>query len=648
MKKWLGVALSALLSGALAGCFHGDDDAGFSPTDSDADQSRLRVLHAAGDAPPLDVLVDGTELLTAVAYRQGSGYLTVDAGPRDVSLRTTVEQTGILEASVNPAADRSYSLLAIGKVGDQSIEPLLLEEDGPGPGPGAIRLRFVHAAPDTTPLDVYLTEPTDPLAGEEPRVSGISYRGASQFLEVDAGDYRIRITPEGQTAAIYDSGPVSLQDGAVISTVALPTPGTQNIGLVGLSDDAQNPVFQLANIQETRLRTLHGTANGPVVDVRLGGSVIVSGLAYKEASGYLNVSDGAPGMQINLTATDESITDTVATLEAGRPYTVVALGSYPDDVAPLLLRDEVAEPSIANARLRVVHAAVDLSPVDVYVTTPEAPIDQAAPAVANTAFRGASGYLIRQPGEYRIRITAAGEQTVLFDSGTLVLDAGMVLTTAAVAATGGSSPVSLVALSDDPVRAAFEIPDIHAEVRAVHASPGTPALDLVVDGQTAFTAIAFGNASAYTEVTPGEGPVIALNETGTTSSVVEISPALMRGLDYTLMGVNFPSEIETLLLAEDDTPPEPGNSRLRLTHASPNTPAVDVLINGETAASGLEFTETTDYLQLPAGEHTVTINDAGTGSALLRTTVSAEDGSVYTAAAIGQLTALEILMLTDN
>jgi len=80
-----------------------------------------------------------------------------------------------------------------------------------------------------------------------------------------------------------------------------------------------------------------------------------------------------------------------------------------------------------------------------------------------------------------------------------------------------------------------------------------------------------------------------------------------------------------------------GEAGLRVAHASPDAPAVDVLVNGSVAVAGLEFGTVTDYLEVPPGEYDIAVNVAGTET----TVFSAEDVELaaedYTAVALGEV-----------
>ena len=94
-----------------------------------------------------------------------------------------------------------------------------------------------------------------------------------------------------------------------------------------------------------------------------------------------------------------------------------------------------------------------------YVTVPNADINTETPTLPNVPFKGFSDYTEIPGGDYRIRLTGAGSKTPVYDSGTVPLDAGSILTVVAVDATGGGLPVSLVVLTNDPATPFVEIPD---------------------------------------------------------------------------------------------------------------------------------------------------------------------------------------------
>ncbi|TFD95497.1 DUF4397 domain-containing protein [Jeotgalibacillus sp. R-1-5s-1] len=94
---------------------------------------------------------------------------------------------------------------------------------------------------------------------------------------------------------------------------------------------------------------------------------------------------------------------------------------------------------------------------------------------------------------------------------------------------------------------------------------------------------------------------------------------------------------------------EGGEGWVRILHASPDAPAVDVYVNGEAVVEGAAFKDYTDYLALPAGDHEVEIFPAGdTETAVISETLTVESGMYYTASAIGTLDSISLNVTQDD
>lgn len=94
------------------------------------------------------------------------------------------------------------------------------------------------------------------------------------------------------------------------------------------------------------------------------------------------------------------------------------------------------------------------------------------------------------------------------------------------------------------------------------------------------------------------------------------------------------------------------NARIRVLHASPDAPAVDVLVNGAKVLENLPFREYSEYLSVPAGRHEVRVNVTGTGNTVLQATPDFITGMDYTAIAVGfaggKSPALDLMLLRDD
>ncbi|HMO95294.1 MAG TPA: DUF4397 domain-containing protein, partial [Tepidiformaceae bacterium] len=80
--------------------------------------------------------------------------------------------------------------------------------------------------------------------------------------------------------------------------------------------------------------------------------------------------------------------------------------------------------------------------------------------------------------------------------------------------------------------------------------------------------------------------------------------------------------------------------RVRVMHASPDAPAVDIFVDGAKAVTALAFPSNTPYVTLPAGGHNVQVfvsPSDGTGSPVLQAILDVQAGKDYTVLAVGTL-----------
>lgn len=98
---------------------------------------------------------------------------------------------------------------------------------------------------------------------------------------------------------------------------------------------------------------------------------------------------------------------------------------------------------------------------------------------------------------------------------------------------------------------------------------------------------------------------------------------------------------------------EDDSGRVRVMHASPDAPAVDIFVDGQKAVTALEFPDNTPYVALSEGAHNVKVFPSpsdGSGTPVLEANLDVAAGEDYTVLAVGQLSAgtIELLPLQDN
>lgn len=94
-----------------------------------------------------------------------------------------------------------------------------------------------------------------------------------------------------------------------------------------------------------------------------------------------------------------------------------------------------------------------------------------------------------------------------------------------------------------------------------------------------------------------------------------------------------------------------GMSLVRLVHASPNGPAVDIYVDGQRATQALKFGDITPYAVVPAGTHRIQVLSASAGptsTALIDTQATLQPDTAYSILAADKATNMSMLVLTDT
>jgi hypothetical protein len=92
-----------------------------------------------------------------------------------------------------------------------------------------------------------------------------------------------------------------------------------------------------------------------------------------------------------------------------------------------------------------------------------------------------------------------------------------------------------------------------------------------------------------------------------------------------------------------------GKAQVRVVHASPDAPAVDVWVNGAVAFSNAPFKGITNYAQLDPDTYNVQVTPTGaTTPVVIEADLSLAADTDYTVVAVGLLADIEPLVLVDN
>lgn len=422
--------------------------------------------------------------------------------------------------------------------------------------------------------------------------------------------------------------------------------------LIGCSDDDDDVVQEPTPAPEyANVRVVHAASDAPMVNITANDTILndLESVDYQVASSRFEVETGMYDIGVTgiLPGENAEVLQADVTLEADMNYDIFAVGNVGDESLSLLTVTSMETAVDAgNAQVQIVHAASMAPMVDIYVTAPDTDITAEQPLVT-AEFTDATDLIQVPAGDYQIRITPAGETTVVYDSGTVNLADGADLLIAATNNVGtGDSPVTLLAADGD---GSFKIWDAEAgaAIRVVHGISDAPAVDVVANNEIVLVdGIQFPRTTDYLSVAAGDYLIDVVADSD--NSVVAIDDAeltLEVGMSYTAIANNVLAAPELDVLV--DMPRSVATeAKVRIVHASPSAGNVDIYVtaDGEIDAVDPAFADIayetgdlveTGYVSLAEGDYVVTVTPTGTKTAAIETGVlTLENGEIYTAIAL--------------
>jgi len=432
-------------------------------------------------------------------------------------------------------------------------------------------VRVAHLSPGAPDVDFCLAAHgsgtfTGPVLATAGRSTGLSYGRVTKYFDVDSQRYDVRLVAPG--ASDCTKPLAGLDDFTTLPELGADVSAT--IAAEGTLDGTGASAFALAAyIDDTsvdtglaKLRFIHASPGTPSVDVGVGGGIlfapVFSNIAYGAAGAYVET---APLASVEIAARENGATSDVLSIEganlpAGAIATAFAIGEIGNADAPLrvLLCVDNAEPngvhSICDvvgdapkrAHVRIAHLSPDTPPVDVCLAA------GGTAAYGKPLFRtlGATGlaypqvttYVDLPAGNWDVRVVHAISGTcatpAIPDTTNLAVPADLTATVTAIGdlepagAAAGDPILHLAVFADDTTVDSGQI-----KLRFIHASPGTPMVDVGVGQGTNFTRVfanvSFGNFAVhpplndgYIQTAPMTSSTLSARVSGTTTDALVI------------------------------------------------------------------------------------------------------------------------------
>jgi len=214
-------------AGLLAGCNSDNDHTPAATTAAQSSTVNVKVVHAAVDAPAVDVLLNNQKAISALQFPRFTGYANVAAATYNSKVAASADNSVVvIDANLALTAGNFNTVIASGLLAANLIKPWVLA-DTPRRIATAAQVRIGHASAATGNADIYVTASRD-ISAATPAFRNVAFLNETGYVALLPGSYVVTVTPTGsKTAAI---GPVTLELAGNKIYTALARDGEANSG----------------------------------------------------------------------------------------------------------------------------------------------------------------------------------------------------------------------------------------------------------------------------------------------------------------------------------------------------------------------------------------------------------------------------------
>ena len=184
--------------------------------------------------------------------------------------------------------------------------------------------------------------------------------------------------------------------------------------------------------------------------------------------------------------------------------------------------------------------------VRVFHAAPQAPNVNDQMVFSNLAFGDFTRYVYLDEGEYNVSVYLAGQKDRPVINQMVDVPSQQIFT---IAATGNLDNLGLLVIPDKVSKSPSQN---YSSVRVIHLSPNAPGVDILVDGDTLFEDISFGEGTDYVDLNPGTYNVNVVLNTDK-SVVLPLKVTLNPDKIYTIYIIGNPPTLQAVQVVDGNT-----------------------------------------------------------------------------------------------
>ncbi len=363
-------------------------------------------------------------------------------------------------------------------------------------------VRFVHAIPDVSGVDIY--------ANGELTITNLEFGEASGYIDVPAGTLSVTVTPPGLSTVLWQQD-ITIGE----APLTLIASSAQDLSFSAFEDN-----LSTIAVGSSRFSLIHAIDGAPAVSVTANGEAGPS-LEYGQIAGTFDVPAGVYAFGID--AGDTSlIAETPLGFATSTSYMVIVYGTT---TVPEVLT--LAAPVAGDADsgfVRISHAVADAPDVDIYA--------DGSLIVPALAFSTSTPHIALPANTYSVELRVAGTDTSLLTTD-LTVESGVAATVAAV---GSAEDLSVSVFVDD-------ISGIDAGttgLSVINTIPGESSVSVTLaDGTSISEDLAFGESSGTVTIDPTtQAPTVTFTIDGQSATFDLDDQTFYGGIYYNVFAVN--------------------------------------------------------------------------------------------------------------
>lgn len=561
------------------------------------------------------VRINGSDVFTDFVYGEIiTGVNVLPAGTYTIEVLPTGSSSVAISGVVTLADDSQYTLVAGGDGSNQPLQLFALLDDTTAPAAGSAKLRVGHYAPFAATLaDTRVDICNDATGTALPGLTDVPFGVASSYLTVPAGVYDLSIAVAGTNCATValDLPAIAAASGQIYDVFAI----GKNNATFPLEVTSVTGLDSPARVTVGHFAPFAAAITGTLVDIRVNGSVAFTDVAYGDFVPDVQLLPGSTLVEILPAGTNTVALSSTFNLQGGTKVDLFAIGGANSQPLAFSATPISTTPPLGKALITIGHLAPFAA--DVNATAVDICTDAGVALLSNVKYPQVAANLPLDPGVYDLKIAIAGTNcgTVALDLPAISLAAGKVYDVFAIGLNNAAFPLEIASTTGL---------DVAAHVTIGHFAPfaadvaGT-AVDIRVNGTTAYTNVVYGDFVANVALPPGP-TLVEILPAGTSTVALSGTVDLQEGAAYDLFAIGGANSQPLAFSTTEISRTAPaGKALVTIGHLAPFAAnladtAVDICTDSGVALPGLtgvEYGQVAANLALDPGPYDLKISIAG-------------------------------------